>query len=71
MKIKGNKLYFKCPCGCGDDHILELGDGGFYKRVGNSTVRPSINLTKESPRPGQGRGTHWHGFLTNGVFEAT
>ncbi|HTR86203.1 MAG TPA: DUF6527 family protein [Reyranella sp.] len=64
-----------CHCGCGDDRVR----GGIaFARPGvkgwepsgewpKATLKPSIGIRNPDKKDGQPY--HWHGFLTNGVFE--
>ncbi len=62
------RLSFRCPCGCGDlcgirirsDGLHDAQAWGWNRNEEKPTATPSINI-------GSG---HWHGYLTNGVFES-
>lgn len=66
-------IRFGCPCGCGligalyfsgaNDGGPEWSIEGEWPKV---TLRPSIGFYGQNS---YAQGHHWHGFLTNGVFE--
>lgn len=60
---RGN-VWFTCPCGCGDK--VKLDRPSITGDKVNPTVRPAINTVRREPH---GQVPHWHGFLTDGVFE--
>lgn len=73
--VKGavtHRLGFLCPCGCGmlggitvrADGVQSTDAWGWDKDEQAPTIVPSINLMDG---PGQ---SHWHGYLTRGVFTA-
>ena len=67
------RLSFRCPCGCGDLCGVKVNDDGstangawsWNKDEEKPTVRPSIAIQNCRPNSGD----HWHGFLTDGVFQ--
>jgi Family of unknown function (DUF6527) len=67
-------IHFGCPCGCGTIGGIE------FKRVGlngweifgtwpNATARPSIGFSGDWDSPKRSDGYHWHGYITDGMFE--
>lgn len=58
-------LAFTCPCGCGDISGIPIAPAERgWNWNGNEelpTLAPSIAKT--------GSGCHWHGYLTNGVWQ--
>lgn len=59
-------FHFVCPCGCGAIGGVTVAGDGCWEWNGSRdkpTVRPSVRL-------GDKRGSHWHGFLTDGVWSS-
>ena len=64
------RLAFLCPCGCGalagvrvrPDGVNDGHAWGWNLSEEKPTTTPSINIMC-------GEGSHWHGYLTDGVFK--
>lgn len=66
-------LIHACPCGCGQIGALywknpRKGGANWSVEGGwpEATLRPSIGFWGQNTKK---QGYHWHGYLTNGVFE--
>jgi hypothetical protein len=65
------RLSFRCPCGCGDLCGIRVRDDGknaggawgWDKNEDSPTCTPSIDVKAAV-------GSHWHGYLTAGVFRS-
>jgi hypothetical protein len=68
-----------CPCGCGRWSFVRLNPEAWapedrtpmWTRTGDDqhmTLKPSIGIHHQGADQGK-PGYHWHGYLTNGVFE--
>jgi hypothetical protein len=69
-------MMFACPCGCGHKGSVRFQDRnggvGEWTVVGEwpvVTMKPSIGFNRGDGQSARRDGYHWHGFLTNGVFE--
>lgn len=66
------RLYFLCPCGCGDLAGIRVRDDGqkiygawsWNRNADCPDCDPSIDI-KDGPA---GSGSHWHGYLRDGEF---
>lgn len=59
-------FHFQCPCGCGTmGSVRVAGDHAWTWNGGRDkpTVRPSVLLSNKD-------GSHWHGYLTDGVWRS-
>lgn len=66
---KPDGLHHRCPCGC--DLIGGLAFSGPVQwsiegDLDHPTCKPSVGFYGSNTRE---QGHHWHGFLTNGVWE--
>jgi hypothetical protein len=60
-------FHFACPCGCGEIGAVKVAGDNAWQWNGNRdkpTVRPSVAFSTKSGNP------HWHGWLTDGVWES-
>jgi len=67
------RLSFRCPCGCGVFCGVKIRDDGsntdgaweWNKDMDKPTTTPSILISGKTASE-----EHWHGYLTNGVFNS-
>lgn len=64
-------LSFGCPCGCGSMGSVSFGPGkwALTGELPRASVTPSIGFYGGPDGPKGPDGYHWHGYLTDGVFE--
>lgn len=65
------RIMFRCPCGCGDmfGAVCQpaVAEGWIFSgTLDRPTLRPSLDF-KDKTDP-TCRRSHWHGYLTDGVF---
>lgn len=60
-------FHFQCPCGCRSVGAVKVAGPGAWTWNGSRdkpTVRASVLLHNQDMSP------HWHGYLTDGVWES-
>lgn len=59
-------FHFQCPCGCGMVGAVNVAPGGWTWNGSREkpTVRPSVRLSDTRGN------SHWHGWLTDGVWRS-
>ncbi|MCB1516139.1 MAG: hypothetical protein KDJ19_00775 [Hyphomicrobiaceae bacterium] len=64
------QFWFVCPCGCGQNAMIAVGNGYKPERKGRDTWNWNGSFEKPTLTPSVHDKGHWHGWLTDGVWRS-